>query len=127
MGVGRPEEIVRAVRSGIDMFDCVIPTREARHGRLYMYCAKGQKGAIKLFDNVYYRAVNINNSLYRLDKTPINQKSKITLLQNHSLGYLYHLLKTGEGLGYRLSTMQNLYFYLELMRLIRREIEKGAL
>lgn len=124
MGLGRPEEIVFAVKQGIDMFDCVIPTREARHGRLYQFCTQRQKGAIKLFGSIYYQTINIKNSGYRQDLKPINAQSKIKLLNTHSKAYLYHLLKTEEGLGLRLATLNNVEFYLELMRKIQVAIQK---
>lgn len=127
MGVGKPEEIVYAVSQGVDMFDCVIPSREARHGRLYLFCSKSARGAIHLFGNVYYRTLNVSNAEHKTNKTPINKSSRQTLLQQHSLGYLHHLLKTEEGLGYRLATLQNIEFYLELMRKIRTEIARGRL
>ncbi len=125
MGVGKPEEIVYAVSQGVDMFDCVIPSREARHGRLYIFCSKNTRGAIHLFGNVYYRTLNVSNTENKKNKTSINKASRQTLLKQHSLGYLHHLLKTEEGLGYRLATLQNIEFYLELMRKIRTEISRG--
>ncbi len=127
MGVGKPEEIVEAVRHGVDMFDCVIPTREARHGRLYMFCSKRDDGAIHLFGTLYYRTHNVSNARYAHSKDPINKKSAHPLLMNHSLGYLHHLLRTEEGLGYRLATLQNIDFYLTLMRRLREAIEQGKL
>lgn len=125
MGVGKPEEIVTAVKNGIDMFDCVIPTREARHGRVYQFCSRFTKGSIHLFGGRYYRTINVSNAEYALNKEKINKNSKISLLQKHTFGYLHHLLKTQEGLGYRLATLQNLEFYLSLMAEIRSAIEKN--
>jgi queuine tRNA-ribosyltransferase len=127
MGVGKPEEIVQAVKAGVDMFDCVIPTREARHGRLYVFCKKSDKGAIHLFGSLYYRTLNVSNAEHKDTKTPINAQSGISLLRKYSLGYLHHLYKTEEGLGYRLATLQNLDFYLTLMREIRNSIENNKL
>lgn len=125
MGLGRPEEIVFSVKQGIDMFDCVIPTREARHGRLYQFCTQHQKGAIKLFGNVYYQTITIKNSVYKQDLKAININSKIKSLQILSKAYLHHLFKTEEGLGLRLATLNNVEFYLELMRQLRQEIKNN--
>jgi len=127
MGLGRPEEIVHAVKQGVDMFDCVIPTREARHGRLYQFCTQEKKGAIKLFDNVFYKTINCTNEVFKQDFESINSNTKLDLLKAHSKSYLHHLFKTKEGLGLRLATLNNLEFYLELMRMIRQGIKKGKI
>lgn len=127
MGLGRPEEIVFAVKQGIDMFDCVIPTREARHGRLYQFCVQTEKGAIELFDGLAYKTLTTTNEQYKEDFSPINLESKVKLLKNHSKAYLHHLFKTNEGLGLRLATLNNLEFYLELMRKIREGIKNSKL
>jgi queuine tRNA-ribosyltransferase len=116
MGVGTPENIFQAVKRGIDMFDCVIPTREARHGRLYMRKKKGLgKG--------FYETINISNARWRDNKTPINN----TNLKQYTRGYLYHLFKTKEPLALRFATLNNLDFYLSMMAEIRTEIKKGKL
>ncbi|MFC1598929.1 tRNA guanosine(34) transglycosylase Tgt [Patescibacteria group bacterium] len=127
MGLGRPEEIVFAVKQGVDMFDCVIPTREARHARLYQFCTQQQKGAIKLFSGLFYRTINATNEKFKKDFKPINIKSNIELLQQHSKSYLHHLFKTKEGLGLRLATLNNLEFYLQLMQNIRQAIKDKKL
>jgi queuine tRNA-ribosyltransferase len=127
MGLGRPEEIVFAIKQGIDMFDCVIPTREARHGRLYQFCSPKQKGAIKLFGKLAYKTSIIKNEKNKLDFSPINKDSKINLLREYSKAYLHHLFKTQEGLGLRLATLNNLEFYLGLMRKIQRAIKQDKL
>ncbi|MEK7167711.1 MAG: tRNA guanosine(34) transglycosylase Tgt, partial [Patescibacteria group bacterium] len=111
MGVGTPQNIVEAVKRGIDMFDCVIPTREARHGRLYVF----KKG-------LDYEAINVTNAKYRYDFSPININ-----LKKYSKAYLHHLFKTQEPLSMRLATLNNLYFYLSLMEKIRGEIRRGKL
>lgn len=120
MGVGRPEEILEAVRSGIDMFDCVIPTREARHGRLYQFSKDS-------FRSPWYRTITITNARFKSDKSPIYPASRMPELRTLSKAYLHHLLKTNEGVGLRLATMNNLEFYLELMERIRASIAAGAL
>ncbi|MDD5341078.1 MAG: tRNA guanosine(34) transglycosylase Tgt [Patescibacteria group bacterium] len=127
MGLGRPEEIVFAVKQGIDMFDCVIPTREARHGRLYQFCSLKQKGAIKLFDNLAYQTLNIKNEKYKMEFSPIDKNSKNELLRKYSKSYLHHLFKTQEGLGLRLATLNNLEFYLRLMDQVQGAIKNDRL
>ncbi|MCD4761076.1 tRNA guanosine(34) transglycosylase Tgt [bacterium] len=116
MGVGYPENIIEAVKRGIDMFDCVIPTREARHGKLYIRKKVG-------FGKDFYQTINITNAKFRKDKQPINN----TNLKNYSRAYLHHLFKTQEPLALRLATLHNLKFYLDLMKEIRKNIKKGVL
>ncbi|MBN1779232.1 MAG: tRNA guanosine(34) transglycosylase Tgt [Candidatus Buchananbacteria bacterium] len=119
MGLGRPEEIVEAVKGGVDMFDCVIPTREARHGRLYIW--KSQISNLK--SQVFYRTININNAKFAKDLSSINNSN----LKSYSKAYLHHLFKTNETLGMRLATLNNLNFYLTLMAEIRNNIKNGKL
>jgi queuine tRNA-ribosyltransferase len=107
MGVGRPEDIIEAVKRGIDMFDCVIPTRHARTGFLYT-----STGVLK-----------IRNSRYQDDVRPLDEKCQCYTCRNYSRAYLRHLDKCGEILGSRLSTIHNLYYYQQLMRDIRMAIE----
>jgi len=107
MGVGRPEDIIEAVRRGIDMFDCVIPTRHARTGFLYT-----SKGILK-----------IRNSRYKDDTRPVDENCQCYTCQNYTRSYLRHLDKCGEILYSRLSTIHNLYYYQQLMRDIRNAIE----
>lgn len=107
MGVGRPEDIIESVRRGIDMFDCVIPTRHARTGFLYT-----SNGIIK-----------IRNSRYQDDTRPLDENCQCYTCQNYSRSYLRHLDKCGEILGARLNTIHNLYYYQQLMRDIRNAIE----
>ncbi len=123
MGVGYPDNIVEAVKRGIDMFDCVIPTREARHGRLFLWSAKGQP----TLKGKFYTTINIRNSKFRTDQKPVDPLCDCTLCQNYTRGYLYHLFKTDEMLGLRLATVHNLRFYLRLMQLIRQAIKAGKL
>lgn len=107
MGVGTPADIVHAVAQGIDMFDCVLPTRNARNGWLYT-----RNGIIKL-----------RNSGYRLATQSPDEKCQCYTCKNFSLSYLHHLQKTNEALGARLNTLHNLYYYQQLMREIRHAIE----
>lgn len=111
MGVGKPEDIVEAVRLGIDMFDCVIPTRNARTGFLYT-----RWGIIK-----------IRNARYRHDTKPLDATCACYTCQNYSRAYLRHLDKCGEILGARLNTLHNLFYYQQLMRELRDSIAAGAL
>jgi len=116
MGLGYPENIIEAVKRGMDMFDCVIPTREARHGKLFIRTKQTLKGK-------FYKTINIINSKFKTDQASINN----TNLKNYSKAYLHHLFKTEEILGMRLATLHNLDFYLQLMRDIRGAIKKGEL
>ncbi len=109
MGVGTPEDLVEAVRRGIDMFDCVMPTRNARNGHLFT-----SKGVIK-----------IRNSQYEFDTRPIDEDCVCYTCQNYSRSYLRHLDKCKEMQGSRLNTIHNLYYYLKLMGNMREAIEKS--
>ncbi len=108
MGVGKPEDIIESVKRGIDMFDCVIPTRNARNG--YIFTRHGK--------------LNIRNSRYRLDVSPIDEQCGCYTCQHYSRAYLRHLDKCNEMLGAHLNTIHNLYYYQELMRDIRNAIEQ---
>jgi len=107
MGVGTPEDLVEAVRRGIDMFDCVMPTRNARNGHLFT-----TTGVIK-----------IRNSQYEFDTKPLDECCACYTCQNYSRSYLRHLDKCKEMLGPRLNTIHNLYYYLKLMQDMRDAIE----
>ena len=126
MGVGYPENIVEAVKRGVDMFDCVIPTREGRHGRLFKFKPNADKlieaalAGNKIGD--FYEQLNINNAKFAKDFKPINKDSKFKELIGLSFAYLNHLFKVGEPYGQRLASLNNLEFYLELMKKIRKAI-----
>lgn len=109
MGVGTPSDIVNAVTQGIDMFDCVLPTRNARNGWLYT-----SKGVIKL-----------RNSQYRLDITPPDDQCGCYTCRHFTRAYLHHLQRINEILGSHLNTIHNLYYYQQLMTEIRTAIEAG--
>ncbi|WP_048496920.1 tRNA guanosine(34) transglycosylase Tgt [Marinobacter subterrani] len=111
MGVGRPEDIVEAVRRGIDMFDCVMPTRNARNG--YLFTSTG--------------IVKIRNARHRHDTAPLDERCDCYTCQNFSRSYLHHLDKCGEMLGAQLNTIHNLRFYQNLMAGLRGAIEAGTL
>ena len=107
MGVGKPSDIVGAVARGIDMFDCVIPTRSGRTGQAFVR------------DGV----INIRNAKYRFDDKPLDEKCSCYACKNHSRAYLHHLVKSNEILGAMLLTEHNIFYYQDLMRDIRHEIE----
>ncbi len=110
MGLGKPEEIVSAVEAGIDMFDCVIPTREGRHGRLFL-----RKGKFRIKKD-FYKTININNEKFKEDFTPVDKFCDCVLCKNYTRSYLRHLFATKEPLALRLASMHNLKFYLDLMK-----------
>jgi queuine tRNA-ribosyltransferase len=134
LGIGTPEDIVRCVGMGWDMFDCVIPTREGRHGRLFSWkrnpksqITNSKQHSILNIQNTknFYNTINITNAKYAKDFSPLNADSKIKELRNCSLAYLHHLFKAKEPLGARLATLNNLEFYVEMMEKIREEIKTG--
>ena len=110
MGVGTPVNILEAVYRGVDLFDCVMPSRNARHGQLFTR------------DGVR----NLNNAKYELDQSPVDPHCDCPTCRNFSRAYIRHLLKSGEMLGMRLAVMHNLYFYNNLMEIIRSELDKGT-
>lgn len=128
MGVGYPENIIEAVKRGVDMFDCVIPTREGRHGRLFVWTKHTDKKIKELLHTKriasanFYETVTITNTKYAKDKTPINAGSKVAELKNMSRAYLNYLFKINEPLAKRLATLNNLEFYLRLMEVIKKQI-----
>jgi queuine tRNA-ribosyltransferase len=120
LGVGSPEDILRFYHAGWDMFDCVIPTREGRHGRLYFFDEKSAENIAK--QNLdFYQVANISNSKFKKDFSPINEKSSNQLLQKYTKAYLHHLFKIGDPLGTRLASLNNLEFYMEFMNMLRSE------
>jgi queuine tRNA-ribosyltransferase len=124
LGVGTPFDIVQAVARGCDTFDCVIPTREARHGRLYIASRKDAEFNAEGRGNVEgYETIDIRLERYKEDFTPIDNTCNCYLCLNHTRAYLRHLFATGELLGTRLATMHNLRFYLNLMQKIRTAIQ----
>ena len=109
MGVGTPVNILNAVERGVDLFDCVMPSRNARHGHLFT-----SKGII-----------NINNKKYEYDMTPIDENCGCPVCQRYSKAYIRHLLKSTEMLSQRLLVMHNLWFYNNLMTDIRKALDEG--
>jgi len=111
MGMGTPEDLIEAVSAGVDLFDCVLPTRNARNGWLFT-----RSGDIK-----------IRNAKHRDDARPLDEACGCYTCRNFSRAYLYHLQKTNEILGARLNTLHNLYYYLGLLKELRAAIAAGAL
>ena len=111
MGVGTPEDLVNAVQQGIDMFDCVMPTRNARNGWLF----------------TRHGDIRIRNARFRNDERPLDETCTCYTCQNFSRAYLHHLDRSKEILGAQLNTIHNLHYYLELMAEMRQAIEEGRL
>lgn len=110
MGVGTPVNILEAVYRGVDLFDCVMPSRNARHGHLFTWNG----------------IININNAKYELDDSPVDSTCDCPVCQRHTRAYIRHLLKAKEMLGMRLAVMHNLYFYNTLMERIRYHLDNGT-
>jgi queuine tRNA-ribosyltransferase len=110
MGVGTPWNIIEGVYRGVDFFDCVMPARNARHGKLFTW-----KGII-----------NIKNEKYKLDDRPLDPDCNCPLCSSYSRAYLRHLFKAEEMLAMRLAVLHNLYFYNELMARIRQALDEGC-
>ena len=110
MGVGTPGNIIEGVSRGVDLFDCVMPSRNARHGHLFTW------GGI----------INLNNAKYANDDSPIDTECNCPTCQKHSRAYLHHLIKAKEILAMRLAVTHNLYFYNNLMQRIRDELDNGT-
>jgi len=110
MGMGMPEDIIEAVAAGIDMFDCVLPTRNARNGWLFTRCGD----------------INIRNARYRDDTAPLDERCACYTCRHFTRAYLYHLQKANEILGARLNTLHNLHYYQQLMNELRAAIEQGC-
>ena len=109
MGVGTPSNIIEAVARGVDFFDCVMPSRNGRHGHLFTWNG----------------IINLNKEKYKEDSSPIDIACGCPACRTYSKAYIRHLLKSGEMLGMRLAVLHNLYFYNTLMEKIRCSIEKG--
>lgn len=110
MGVGTPGNIIEGVSRGVDLFDCVMPSRNARHGHLFTWNG----------------IINLNNAKYATDDSPIDSACDCPTCQKHSRAYLHHLFKAKEMLAMRLAVTHNLYFYNNLMQRIRDELDNGT-
>jgi queuine tRNA-ribosyltransferase len=109
MGVGTPDDILKSVARGVDMFDCVMPTRAGRHGLAYTRRGK----------------INLKNARHADDPRPLDEESNCPAARDYSRAYLHHLVKSGEALGAMLLTWNNLSYYQDLMAGIRKAIEDG--
>ena len=109
MGVGTPSNIIEAVARGVDFFDCVMPARNARHGKLFTWAG----------------ALNLKNERFKLDERPIDPHCGCPVCRNFSRAYLRHLFVAGEMLAMRLAVMHNLYFYNDLVRRVREALDQG--
>ena len=112
MGVGTPSNIIEAVARGIDFFDCVMPARNGRHGKLYTWSGSGN--------------ININNEQYKEDSSPIDSECDCPVCGKFSRAYIRHLFKSGEMLAMRLAVIHNLFFYNTLMERIRDALDNGT-
>lgn len=131
MGVGTPDDITKATKLGMDMFDCVLPTRMGRHGSVYTKChPEHSEGSImkdsssKTQNDNKYKLINLLNSKYRTDKGVIDDNCGCYACQKSegfSKAYISHLIRSNEILGIRLTTLHNLYQYLELMRELKKQ------
>ena len=110
MGVGTPADLVESVSRGVDMFDCVMPTRNARNGQLFTFDGK----------------INIRNAKYKSDFSPIDENAFSPMSEIYTKAYLHQLFKTEEILGYRIATQHNLRFYVYLMNTMQEEIKNGS-
>ncbi len=110
MGVGTPADLIEAVARGIDMFDCVMPTRSGRHGQAFTWDGR----------------VNLKNARHAEDQSPLDPQSACPASRDYSRAYLHHLINSGEYLGAMLLSWVNTWFYQELMTAIRAHIEAGT-
>ena len=109
MGVGYPRDIMMAVESGVDMFDCVMPTRNARNGWLF----------------TRFGTVKIKNAQYRLDTAPLDEQCACYTCRNFTRAYLHHLTKADEMVGHTLATIHNVHFVVDLVDQMRRALQAG--
>jgi queuine tRNA-ribosyltransferase len=110
MGVGTPEDLVEGVACGVDMFDCVMPTRNARNGHLF----------------TRFGDLRLRNTRYKTDERPVDPTCRCHCCQNFSRAYLHHLDRCGEMLGPMLTSIHNLHFYVNLMREVRQALDEGC-
>lgn len=137
LGIGTPEDIVRCFEMGWDMFDCVIPTREGRHGRIFLR-KKNFEFRILNFESIsndlisndeknnesFYETININNGKYKDDFSPVDPNCDCELCKNYSRGYLRHIFQMKDPLAMRLASIHNLKFYMDLMEGLRSGVDK---
>ncbi len=123
LGVGTPEDIIKCFSYGWDMFDCVIPTREGRHGRLFIWKDKPENFSVSdlLVGKKFYFTININNEKYKNDFNVVDENCDCQLCSKYSRSYLRHLFKSNDPLGPRLASLHNLHFYQRFMRILRQK------
>jgi len=109
MGVGTPEDLLENIDRGVDMFDCVMPTRNARNG--YLFTSKGD--------------INIRNSTFSCDDRSVDEECECETCKNYSRAYLRHLANSREIISYRLNTLHNLHFYINLLERARFSLKEG--
>lgn len=120
MGMGMPEEIVEAVKMGVDIFDCALPTRNARHGDLFT-----RSSADWNFDKPFYQITHITNEQYKADFSAPDEQCDCHTCKHYSKAMLRHLFAVGEPLAQRLASIHNVYFYLSMMKEIKKQIKNG--
>jgi queuine tRNA-ribosyltransferase len=121
LGIGRPDHVVAAFALGYSIFDCALPTRDARHGRLYTF-RSGWDGRTPAPGDDFYAAVRIHDPEYRVDHAPIEEGCDCPACARHTRAYLHHLFKVGDLSAERLATLHNLRFYVRLFDLLRRAV-----
>lgn len=121
LGIGTPEDIVRCHRVGWDMFDCVIPTREGRHGRLFVWNEQGSQNDLEVEgEEKFYRSININNAKHQEDFTPIDPTCDCYACTHYTKAYIQHLFRVKEPLGPQMAALHNLKFYMKLMNKLKK-------
>jgi queuine tRNA-ribosyltransferase len=123
MGIGKPENVVACARMGYNLFDSVIPTRDARHLRLYVFNAPSLDD-VRLDTDRFYSTIYMQDRKHMRDRGPISEACDCYTCRNYSKAYLYHLFRVEDGLANRLATIHNLRFYAQLMDRIRKELGK---
>ena len=118
LGVGKPEHVVACAALGYDLFDCVLPTRDARHRRLYAF--RGDPESVSLDDGGFYDMVHIQDRKYVRDGAPVGAHCDCACCAGYSRAYLHHLFHIGDALAPRLATIHNLRFYTQLTERLRR-------
>lgn len=118
LGIGTPADIVRCHAVGWDFFDCVIPTREGRHGRLFTY-THTDSAQMRRSPDDFYHTINITNARYRADMTPVDPTCTCPACVHHTRAYIHHLFRAREPLGAQLAALHNLRFFVRLMESLR--------
>jgi len=125
LGVGKPEGLVRCFQMGWTLFDCVLPTRDARHGRLYVF-NENSLDKVDIYSEDFYRLIYIRDKKYKRDSRPISLACDCYCCTNFSVGYVHHLFDIRDPLGYRLATIHNLRFYMQVVEKLRQQHSRGS-